>query len=263
MDTKKQKISAKYVKLDRISIQQVKEMHNLFIKYYHNADFATFIDDLSQKDGLVLISEDKSKKIVGFSTLMMMRFQLDGREVKGLFSGDTIIDRKYWGTNKAMICFVKILLKEKLKDPTTPLFWLLISKGYKTYLLLANNFPKHYPHYQNKFSGLSSVVEQYCQHLYPSYYDAEQQILNFGGDYQKLRGEVAEITDDMKLSVPKINFFEEKNPQWREGTELPCIGEVNVSMLTFFAQKVLRKQLKNRNLNWDLGLINFTRGLVK
>ncbi|WP_293137527.1 hypothetical protein [Moritella sp.] len=111
METKKQKISADYITLDRISIQQVKEMHNLFIQYYHNADFSTFIDDLSEKDGLILIRESKSKRIVGFSTLKTLRFTLKGEEVKGIFSGDTILERKYWGTNKPMICFVKLLLK--------------------------------------------------------------------------------------------------------------------------------------------------------
>jgi len=263
METTKQKISADYITLDRISIQQVKEMHSLFIQYYHNAEFSTFIDDLSEKDGLILIRENKSKRIVGFSTLKTLRFSLKGKEVKGIFSGDTILERKYWGTNKPMICFVKLLLKEKLRDPLTPLFWLLISKGYKTYLLLANNFPKHYPHHQGKFDELSSVVDQYCQHLYPNYFDEQQQILDFGGDYQKLRGEVAEITTELKRSVPKIGFFEERNPQWRQGKELPCIGEINASMFTFFAHKSLRKILQKHNVNWDLGLINLTRRLVK
>lgn len=263
MDTKKQKISANYIKLDALSIQQVKEMHNLFIQYYHNADFSTFIDDLSEKDGLIMIRENKSKRIVGFSTLKTLTFKLKGKDVKGIFSGDTILERKYWGSNKPMICFIKQLLKEKLREPLTPLFWLLISKGYKTYLLLANNFPKHYPHHESKFSELSSVVEQYCQHLYPSYYDKQQQILDFGGDYQKLRGEVAEITPELVRSVPKIGFFEERNPAWREGKELPCIGEINASMFTYFVQKALRKKLQNSNVNWDLGLINLTRRLVK
>ncbi len=263
MDTKKQKITAKYIGLNSISLQQVKEMHALFIQYYHNADLATFIDDLAKKDGLILISEVKSKKIVGFSTLMTLRFNLDGREVKGVFSGDTIVARKYWGTNAAMYCFVKQLLKEKIKEPLTPLFWLLISKGYKTYLLLANNFPKHYPHYRGKFENLSPVVNQYCQHLYPSYFNEQKQILDFGDSYQKLRGDVAEITPEMKQAFPKIDYFEEKNPDWREGKELPCIGQVNAQMLAFFARKEINKRLKRSNVSRDLSLGSLTRRLVK
>ncbi|WP_293137525.1 hypothetical protein [Moritella sp.] len=63
--------------------------------------------------------------------------------------------------------------------------------------------------------------------------------------------------------MPKIGFFEERNPQWREGKELPCIGEINASMFTFFVHKSLRKVLQKNNINWDLGLINLTRRLVK
>ena len=39
-----------------------------------------------------------------------------------------------------------------------------------------------------------------------------------------LKGDVAEITDAMRRENHKIDFFEQRNPEWRRGTELPCVG---------------------------------------
>lgn len=39
-----------------------------------------------------------------------------------------------------------------------------------------------------------------------------------------VRGDVAEITPKLKAANPHIAFFERANPEWRRGTELPCVG---------------------------------------
>jgi hypothetical protein len=46
--------------------------------------------------------------------------------------------------------------------------------------------------------------------LFGEYYDKEVGLLNFGDDYQPLKGEVAPITEEMRITNPKIDFFERK-----------------------------------------------------
>ncbi len=65
--------------------------------------------------------------------------------------------------------------------------------------------------------------------------------MNFGDDYQPLKGDVAPITDEMRRKSPKIRFFEEKNPQWVQGTELPCIGEIVWSDIFKYVQRFATK----------------------
>ena len=56
----------------------------------------------------------------------------------------------------------------------------LISKGYKTYLLLANNFHYYYPHPENSYPQLEPIVRHYCEEMFPGCYDAERGVLDFG-----------------------------------------------------------------------------------
>lgn len=241
---KKERIKAGYFALKKLSMTDFGSMYALFEQYYHNVEFSVFFQDLSKKDGVILLREVNSQKIVGFTTMLTIPFNCKGRLVNGLFSGDTVVDKRYWGNRVMLACFVKHLLKLKLKNFRTPLYWLLISKGYKTYLVLTNNFPRHYPHYRKSSSSqMASVIEQYCQKLYPGVFDADRKLLDFGDDYQKLKDNVAAISEDLKDNNPKIRFFEERNPTWREGTELPCVGEVSYSMFYRVVKKIVKETM--------------------
>ena len=60
----------------------------------------------------------------------------------------------------------------RLKNPFTPVWWFLISKGYKTYLLLANNFINYYPRYELPTPPLyKDLIGQSALKLYPENYD--------------------------------------------------------------------------------------------
>ena len=233
----KNKITASFKKIKRISIPELLEMHNIFIQYYHNADLNTFVTDMGAKTGVIMLHDKKEKRIVGFSTWTEIKLMANGKKSIGIFSGDTVVEKKYWGNKELHKQFLKQLLKTKLKQPKTPIFWLLISKGYKTYLLLTNNFPTHYPSHDKNNIKLESIVDEYCQQLYPSAYNKTHRLLDFGDEYQHLKGDVAAITQDMTDSHPDIRHFEKLNPSWRQGTELPCVGEVSINGVWQFVRK--------------------------
>lgn len=252
MKNNKTKLTASFQKIKKVSVVQLLEMHSVFIQYYHNADLQTFVTDMGKKTGVFLIQEKDSSKIVGFSTWTEVDLTERGTPSLGVFSGDTIIEKKYWGNSALQKAFAKQLLKTKIKNPKTPVYWLLISKGYKTYLLLTNNFPKHYPSYESNNIKLESVVDNYCKKLYPDSYNTEDRLLNFGDSYQYLKDDVAQITDEMTNQNPNIRHFTKLNPSWDRGIELPCAGEVSAKFFWSFLCKVLlsskRKSIKNKQL---------------
>lgn len=252
------KVKATYRPLHEVSIVDAGKMHELFEQYYHNAPFDTFLSDLRKKDGVIFLREQHNKKIVGFSTLQTMELDLGGRTVRGLFSGDTVSERRYWGNRAMLSCFARQMLRIRLQKLTMPLYWLLISKGFKTYLILTNNFPKHYPHVDGQFDRqLAPVVDAYCEKLWPAAFDRNNRVLQFGEGYQKLKGDVAEITSEMKVENPKIDFFEVKNPTWRDGTELPCVGQVTFSVFWLILKKSLSQLKPKRETALRLPLIGF------
>src|SRR5699024_1301351 len=138
-------------------------------QYYRATKWSIFLNDLSKKDGAFIIRRADDNQIVGFSTIVNYRMTLHGKKVIGVFSGDTIIDRRYWGSRSLQIAFYRYVLKQKFLHPTKPIYWLLISKGFKTYLLLANNFYTFYPNPDNKHPELATAVDSYCNKLFPGY----------------------------------------------------------------------------------------------
>ncbi|RZU35397.1 hypothetical protein EV700_3350 [Fluviicoccus keumensis] len=229
-------LKASYYPLSRISVIDIRQMYAVYSRYYERTDWDLFLRDLSKKTGAFLIRRKSDNLIVGFSTIVSSDMVIRGKKSRGVFSGDTIIERAYWGSRVLQIAFTKFMLAEKIRYPRQPIYWLLISKGFKTYLLLANNFLEFYPNPRgNHGDDLSDVVDTYCNEMFPEFYDREKRILDFGQDYQCLKGDVAEITDEMRLSTPAIRFFEERNPEWRRGTELPCVGVFDWKALANYA----------------------------
>lgn len=241
MDAKPRKrIYARYCPIRRISVTEIQQMYAVFRQYYEHTDVETFLGDLSKKSGVILIRTRDEKRVVGFSTIVNMTIKQGELRGRGIFSGDTIVEKTYWGTRTLQLAFYRYVIREKIRAPFSPVFWLLISKGYKTYLLLANNFDRYYPHPDNRHRELDKIVEAYCHQLFPGHFDPARGLLDFGETAQCLRGDVAGISDELRDSYPKIRFFETRNPTWQRGTELPCVGVITSRTLTSFALKAIR-----------------------
>ncbi|MFT6121985.1 MAG: hypothetical protein ACJAWS_000525 [Oleiphilaceae bacterium] len=233
----KNRLSTRFYSIKNVSVPQLLEMHKLFTQYYNNTDLQTFTTDMGNKTGVFILEDKTRRRIVGFSTWTEMDVSRRGQKALGIFSGDTVVDKNYWGNRELQKSFAKKLFATKLKNPSCPVFWLLISKGYKTYLLLTNNFHKFYPNHQTYNKQLESIVDEYCTKLYPAAYCQESRLLDFGDKYQKLKEGVAGITLEMKEQNRDIRHFEKLNPTWDKGTELPCAGEVTISMLLDFMKR--------------------------
>ncbi|ENX41485.1 MULTISPECIES: hypothetical protein [unclassified Acinetobacter] len=237
----KESTYGQYVEKEQIDIDRLKVMYSIYEQYYENTKFSIFVDDFKKKSGAILIFNSETDEIVGFSTVVVQHFYLNGKDYTVLFSGDTVILRAYWGTRTLQSTMLKLMIKLRVKYPFNELYWLLISKGYKTYLLLANNYYVYYPNIKDENQHLSTVVEHYCENFFGEYYDKEAGLLNFGNDYQPLKGEVAPITEEMRAKNPNIHFFEQMNPTWTVGTELPCIGRLGWKDLARFPVKLITK----------------------
>lgn len=226
-NSRKERVSTFYRPINSLTVVQIKQMYDLYASFYENTAMDIFMNDLSKKSGVILVARKSDEKVVGFSTLTCFDLEVDGRPIRGIFSGDTIIEPAYWGNNALAATFQRRVVIERLKHPFTPFYWFLISKGYKTYLLLTNNFYNYYPRVQGSDDKYRRVTEAYCDALFPEAFDRERMILDFGHDYVRLKGDVAEITSELKASNPHIAFFEKVNPEWRRGTELPCVGSLD------------------------------------
>lgn len=198
---------------------------------YDNVDPARFASDLDNKrDVIVLVDPRDRKEIMGFSTVRIAEETLDGRRVDILFSGDTVIHPDCWGTKALQWGFLAYTLRHKLRRPLRPLYWLLLSKGYKTYLLLTNNFPTAFP--RRDYRAPASHValrDKVANDWWPGEYDATTEILTWADARDRVRSGVAQL-DATTLAHPDVAWFVEKNPRWSEGNELVCFAEIDFAL---------------------------------
>jgi hypothetical protein len=231
LPVKKDKTRTYFRPIRLVSVSHIRQMYDLYAQYYENTSLDIFLKDLSNKSGVIMVERANDDRLVGFSTQTFFDLAVDGKRVRGIFSGDTVIEKAYWGNNALANTFYRRLIIERLKRPFVPFYWFLISKGYKTYLLMTNNFYNYYPNVNGKDEKYKRITQAYCSNLFPEAFDSKNMLLDFGQDYVRLKEAVADITPDLKTANPHIAFFDKVNPSWRRGTEVPCLAACDYESL--------------------------------
>jgi hypothetical protein len=241
-------LHAERISLSVIAAEDISQMYLLMRKYYDNMTEEQFIKDLKEKNDVILL-RDPELRVRGFSTLLKQDIPANGGSVRAIFSGDTVVDREFWGQKVLGMAFLRYLFIEKCKNPFTPLYWMLMSKGYKTYLLMANNFRTHYPRYEKPMPGyIRNIVDGFYGSRYGLAYRPETGVIQSYMNGVHLREGIAPIEPELIRKFPRVRFFTEQNPQWAKGHELACIAEMTLGMpFYYFFKKLFGRRQKPSN----------------
>lgn len=200
----------------------------LFHAAYEGADRVRFERDLSEKQHVILLFDRETRLLRGFSTVLVRRIERASGRATVVFSGDTVIDRAYWGQKQLQLAFASLLVSLKLRDPLSPLYWFLISKGYRTYLLFANAFPRAIPRVDRAEDGeLRQVLDSLATERFGSDYDANCGLVKYAVAHEHVRDGVAPLTA-AALRNPHVRYFAERNPGHADGDELACLADVRL-----------------------------------
>jgi hypothetical protein len=220
----------------------------LFSAYYDGVSEAAFTRDLLEKDG-VLVARDAGGCVRGFSTYRRYDGVADGRRYTALFSGDTIMEPSFWGDGALHRAYFRLWLAIKAAAPAVPLYWFLISKGYKTYLLLTRNFPTHYPRWERATPRFErAVLAQLGGSKFGTAYHGQDGVVRWPGGAARLRAGVAPIDAALLTRDAAVRYFVARNPGHAEGDELCCLGRVDArfvarSLWRTFGYKALKRRL--------------------
>lgn len=224
-------------------------MWALFEGYYEGVTRARFEEDLAEKNDVILLRDPRDGSLQGFSTLMVYPSTVQGRRFVTLFSGDTLIAPGYWGQTALQRAFLAYGMKTKLRHPLVPVYWFLISKGYKTYLLLSRNFPEYWPRYDRPTPPWHrAVIDYLSREKFGAAWQPEDGVLRFPHDEGRLREDVAPV-DPALMAMPDVRFFVEKNPGHTRGDELCCIGRIDLALATSYLTKLARRKVGARGLS--------------
>ena len=241
------KLKADIVSAKILHPEKLDDMWALFNRYYDDIERGRFESDLSKKSHVILLRDSGDRSLQGFSTLELIPGSILGKSFLAIYSGDTIISKAYWGQTALQRAFTGYTLKYMVRYPTIPVYWFLISKGYKTYLLLSRNYVEHWPRWEHATPPFQrAVIDTLGFNKFGDSWKRDLGVLKFDKPQGKLKEEVAPIDRDLLRQFRDIQFFTEANPGHLEGDELCCLGRVNPAFIANFAMRTSRKLLGRR-----------------
>jgi len=228
--------------VDALSAEDRAAMQSLMADYFENVSAEQFRADLDEKEQVILL-RDARDRIRGFSTMMRFAVPVDGQEVVGIFSGDTIIDRACWGTPLLPQLWAQLAFRWSDAVPHDRVYWLLLSAGYKTYRFLPVFFDTFYPTHETETPpDQQRILDALAAARYPEAYDSEDGVVRFDHP-TPLRDDVAPPTERRQQN-PHVAFFLAANPGYTEGDELVCLTQVDRSNLTRAGRRMVESAEK-------------------
>ncbi len=214
-------------------------MWSLYASHYERVSEAVFATDLAAKDDVIVVRDVLDGSLQGFTTIAVRAHDTADRRFTIVFSGDTIIAPAYQGQSALQRAFVRYVVKAALRARGTEVYWFLISKGFKTYLLLSRNFLEYWPRHDRATpEPMRELIAGLARERFGSAFvdepilgapDPSYGKVRFDPPGARLKPGVAPVSPEA-LHAPDVRFFVQANPGHDEGDELCCIGRVDLAM---------------------------------
>lgn len=241
-------LQSQVVALEEITATDAYAMYEIFARHYDCVSAEHFLSDLAEKD-CVLMLRNGSGEICGFSTQQVLRISVAGKPIRAVFSGDTIVDQNYWGDQELGRCWCRYVSSEYAAEPDVPLYWFLISKGYRTYLYLPLFFEQFYPNCAEATpANQQRILDALAMAKFPNDYRPGTGLIEFSQSQGQLKPHLAEIPP-RRLRDPNVKYFLRRNPYFASGHELACLAEISPSNMKHFAGRIIAEAQALQSLN--------------
>jgi hypothetical protein len=234
-----QQLLASVVAVADLAERDVDEMFAIHDRLYADVKLAEFLRDLVEKDWILLLRDERTGTIRGFSTILLLETEVHGEPLHAVFSGDTGIDPAFWGGQALVRAWAQFMGELLTRHGERRIFWFLISKGYRTYLYLPLFFHTFYPR-------VGVVTPPFERDLittlgtlkYPGDFNPRTGVIEFAGSHGHLRPGLTD-TPRHRRAHPHVRFFLEKNPGYARGHELVCVAEISPDNMKGLARRML------------------------
>ena len=231
-------LTGQIIRVADVSSVDCRQMFDLMRCNYDNITWAEFDTDLNEKDWVIVTRHPDNGQVMGFSTQQLYDQQTSEGPIKVLFSGDTIVDPEFWGSNPLAKLWGQLTLALMDTYPDHDLFWFLISKGYKTYRFLPVFFNEFFPRLDTPTPRWAeNILNGIANKKFGDRYEAQHGIVYAALDGCRLKPNVAEISN--RTSDLNIRFFESSNPGHALGDELCCLARLSRRNFRSSAWKVI------------------------
>ena len=219
---------------------EIMYMAALYLENYDGSSFELFREDLSGKNEAILLYGDG--ELVGFTTLKIHSDTWDGKRIRVVYSGDTIVSPAHWGQQQLAFAWIANAGKIKAAAPDEPLYWLLLVKGHRTFKYLPAFGLSFFPHWAIDRGDLKPLADHLAASLFGADYRSDTGVVAFAESRGHLRPDLALPTTE-EMRRPDTRFFLDRNPGYRQGHELVCLCELELRNMKPLTARVFRRGL--------------------
>ncbi|MEB3215297.1 MAG: hypothetical protein VKN72_03420 [Nostocales cyanobacterium 94392] len=224
-------MNSKLICTEELLPVDVEGMFVLLNNHFQGVKKDVFQNDLDNKNWVILIKDEHTNELKGFSTLLMYNTSFEGETISIVFSGDTIVDPSAWSSSALSTSWISSINKLRCEYCQGKLYWLLISGGYRTYRFLPLFWQQFYPRYDIPTpENILCLMQDLAVKRFGENYNIKTGVVRFPHPHilrDGLRGIPVE-----RLQDPHIRFFQTLNPGHINGDELVCFTEISEENLT-------------------------------
>lgn len=198
------------------------EMYALFSRAYEPTDRTRFGADLDAKREVLLL-RDEAGRLAGFTTLAVIEDTDGPQPLRCVYSGDTLVDPRYWGSNALNFAWIRHLAAIRAEAPATPLYWLLLTKGFRTYRYLSAFARTYVPGGAGTDApALVALRDRLATRLFGPAYDPARGIVAHDPPREHLDPVLARVPEAGR-GAEEARIFARLNPGHGRGDELVCL----------------------------------------
>jgi hypothetical protein len=224
-------------KVAACSEHEKETFYRLLCQSFLRVSWSDFMRDFQEKDAVMILRKEHDEgEIVGWSTLMVLTLSLPDQEVKGIFSGDTAVLPEYRSSTGLGVELSRYFMHVREQFPQHTVYYILISKGWRTYKIIPFFFKEFSPRYDKPTSACDkAVMDAFGKMKYPRHYNPATGVITFTP--QRLKPESVDAIP-VKLDA-HTQFFLRCNPGYLDGHELVCVAKVSPDNFTNALKRLL------------------------
>ena len=233
------RLKSQIITISEATETTIRRMAELMSLTYGGTNIDKVRRDLAEKQ-FILLLYGEGGEIEGFSTIQLFDSMFRGTPVKIVYSGDTVIQEESRGQTVLMHDWWQFTCTIQQQFSGMEVYWMLISKGWRTYKLIPLFYKEYYPRPDRETPpDFQAFMDELGNWKYPGEY-RDGLIIPSEPDFLK---NAATDVPERRRNDPDVQFFIAKNPGFGKGDELLCVTRLAPDNLTKTGRRVLNDEL--------------------
>lgn len=228
---------------DSFSPEERARLFELMTQHFANVSPQAFAEDLDEKNWVITLA-DGTGRLQGFSTLVRRVVDVDGQQIAMFYSGDTVIDDRYWGSMSWLGVWIRQVIEVAEQTPELPAHWLLLTATHRTYRFLTGFYTEHWPRLDRETPPeVVRRIEAMARVKFPSEYDAATGVVRLRDAIPVQPDRAATIEPgivEKQATDPITEFFCRRNPGYLQGNFLACTAPLTRENLNEVGRRLLQ-----------------------